>query len=73
MLNKCIHGIYIPEGDTVALNCSGCGTAKLGIFALPRRRLDVILSDKILDSAEYNAASVTDRLNDAAAMENICL
>ncbi len=70
-MNRCSHGNYIPSGDTVAPNCSGCGTSSMGIIAGQRRPLGVILADKVLDAAEYNAASVTDRLKDAAQMENM--
>lgn len=73
MINKCAHGNYIPKGDTVAPNCFGCETAKLGIFAGQRRRIDVIMPDRVLDASEYNVASVSARLNDAFTMSDMSL
>ncbi len=70
-MNRCPHGNYIPSGDTVAPNCSGCGTSSMGIIAGHRRPLGVIMPDKVLDAAEYNDASISDRLEAAAAMENV--
>ena len=67
-MNRCSHGNYIPAGDTVAPNCSGCGTSSMGIIAGQRRPLGVILADKVLDAAEYNTAPISDRLEAAAAM-----
>ncbi len=70
-MNRCSHGNYIPSGDTVAPNCSGCGTSSMGIIAGHRRPLGVIMPDKVLDAAEYNAVPISDRLEAAAAMENV--
>ncbi len=67
-MNRCSHSNYIPAGDTVAPNCSGCGTSTIGIVAARRRPLGVVMPDKVLDAAEYNDASISDRLEAAAAM-----
>jgi hypothetical protein len=73
MLNRCDHGNYIPKGDTLAPNCSGCGTAILGIFARQRSRVDVILPEKLYDVAEYIERPLSDRFDDAVAMESTTL
>jgi hypothetical protein len=67
---KCPHGVYLGKADFYGKSsyCSGCGTSSMGIIAGHRRPLGVIMPDKVLDVAEYNDASISDRLEAAAAM-----
>lgn len=70
MMNRCDHGNYIPQGDTKSPNCTGCTPPSVGILKVNRhRKLDVIIPERMLDSADYFEQPVTDRLADAFNMQ----
>lgn len=70
-MKRCDHGNYIPQGDRTAPNCSGCGTAHMGIVVGQRRSLGVIVPVNVRDACEYNEAPIDERLQAAAEMENM--
>lgn len=65
MINKCKHGVYIPKGETKSPSCSGCNPDEAYLSASLRRRLDVIMPDRIIDASDYGDVALGARLNDA--------
>jgi hypothetical protein len=70
-VSKCEHGIYVPQGifDGKPPSCSGCHPDNAHIiFVGHRAPLGAILSERVLDSAEYMSQPPGERLTDYAVI-----
>ena len=68
---KCEHGVYVAKGDTFAHYCTICNPQHCGIIAPVKRLLGTVQADRTIDTVEYFCRPLSERLSDAATMEDM--
>jgi hypothetical protein len=67
MMNRCPHGVYVPQGEETARNCSWCNPSSMGIIGNPKPRHVHHQAERTLDAAEYllqpSGTRITEGLN----------